>query len=42
LDAETRTMRARGNPKELLAHSTDPAVRTFLTRGADSATKRSA
>ena len=42
LDAETRTMRARGNPKELLAHSTDPAVRTFLTRGADGATKGSA
>jgi len=33
LDAETRTMRARGNPKELLAHSTDPAVQAFLTRG---------
>jgi phospholipid/cholesterol/gamma-HCH transport system ATP-binding protein len=33
LDAETRTMRARGNPKELLAHSDDPAVQAFLTRG---------
>src|SRR6266446_2860951 len=33
LDAETRTMRARGNPKEMLAHSDDPAVQAFLTRG---------
>lgn len=33
LDPNTRTMRARGNPRELLKHSTDPAVRTFLTRG---------
>ena len=35
LDLETRTMRAHGNPKELLAHSTDPTVREFLTRGAE-------
>jgi phospholipid/cholesterol/gamma-HCH transport system ATP-binding protein len=41
LDATTRTMRAHGNPKELLAHSTDPTLRAFLTRGAVSATKAS-
>ncbi len=33
LDAETRTMTASGNPKELLAHCDDPRVREFLTRG---------
>lgn len=33
LDPNTRTMRAQGNPRELLEHSTDPAVRQFLTRG---------
>ena len=33
LDAQTRTVRAQGNPRELLAKSTDPAVREFLTRG---------
>jgi phospholipid/cholesterol/gamma-HCH transport system ATP-binding protein len=33
LDANTRTMRAQGNPRELLKNSTDPAVREFLTRG---------
>jgi phospholipid/cholesterol/gamma-HCH transport system ATP-binding protein len=33
LDATTRTMRAQGNPREMLKNSTDPAVRTFLTRG---------
>jgi len=33
LDAESRTVRARGNPKELREHSTDPKVRAFLTRG---------
>jgi phospholipid/cholesterol/gamma-HCH transport system ATP-binding protein len=33
LDAETRTMIARGNPKTLLAETTDPKVRAFLTRG---------
>lgn len=33
LDANTRTMRAQGNPRELLKHSTDPAVHEFLTRG---------
>ncbi len=35
LDAESRTMIASGDPKELLAHSTDPKVHRFLTRGAD-------
>jgi phospholipid/cholesterol/gamma-HCH transport system ATP-binding protein len=33
LDPNTRTMRANGNPRELLKHSTDPAVQQFLTRG---------
>lgn len=33
LDADTKTMRARGNPKELLEHSDDEKLRTFLTRG---------
>jgi phospholipid/cholesterol/gamma-HCH transport system ATP-binding protein len=35
LDADTRTVIARGSPKELLAHSTDPRVRRFLTRDAE-------
>ena len=35
LDGETRTAVAHGNPKELLAHSTDPKLRRFLTRSAD-------
>lgn len=33
LDAHTHTMRAQGNPRELLKYSTDPYVREFLTRG---------
>ncbi len=33
LDPNTRTMRASGNPRELLKNSTDPAVQEFLTRG---------
>jgi phospholipid/cholesterol/gamma-HCH transport system ATP-binding protein len=33
LDTNTRTMRAEGNPRALLQHSTDPYVREFLTRG---------
>jgi len=33
LDPVTRTMRAQGNPRELLKSSPDPAVREFLTRG---------
>lgn len=40
LDARTRTMRAQGNPRELLEHSADPEVREFLTRGAESAAGR--
>ena len=35
LDAETRTVRAQGNPKELLEHTTDAKLKTFLTRGAE-------
>jgi phospholipid/cholesterol/gamma-HCH transport system ATP-binding protein len=37
LDSDTRTMRASGNPREMLKHSTDPAVQEFLTRGEKSA-----
>ncbi|MGH7905867.1 MAG: ABC transporter ATP-binding protein, partial [Candidatus Binataceae bacterium] len=33
LDGESHTMTASGDPKELLAHSTDPHLRAFLTRG---------
>jgi len=33
LDADTKTMRAQGNPKELVKHSPDAKLRTFLTRG---------
>ncbi len=33
LDVESRTMTAHGDPKRLLAESTDPKVRNFLTRG---------
>jgi phospholipid/cholesterol/gamma-HCH transport system ATP-binding protein len=33
LDGETRTMIAQGNPRVLLAESTDPRVHAFLTRG---------
>ena len=33
LDVTTRTMSASGDPKNLLAHSTDPQLRHFLTRG---------
>src|SRR5246127_866556 len=33
LDAETRTMTANGDPKELLAHPPNPTVHRFLTRG---------
>jgi phospholipid/cholesterol/gamma-HCH transport system ATP-binding protein len=35
LDAESRTMIATGDPKEMLAHSTDHRVQTFLTRGTE-------
>ena len=33
LDAESRTQIATGDPHEMLAHSADPRVRNFLTRG---------
>lgn len=33
LDADTKTMIATGDPKELLDHPPDPKVRRFLTRG---------
>jgi phospholipid/cholesterol/gamma-HCH transport system ATP-binding protein len=33
LDGETRTIGAHGNPKEMLAHTDNPRVRQFLTRG---------
>jgi phospholipid/cholesterol/gamma-HCH transport system ATP-binding protein len=33
LDADSRTMRVQGNPKELRDHSTDTKLRAFLTRG---------
>jgi phospholipid/cholesterol/gamma-HCH transport system ATP-binding protein len=33
LDVESRTMTAHGDPNRLLAESTDPKVRNFLTRG---------
>src|SRR5579862_5335387 len=34
LDAESKTLLAQGNPKELRDHSTDMKLRAFLTRGA--------
>lgn len=37
LDVETRTMTAGGDPKKLLAESSDPKVRKFLTRGEENA-----
>jgi phospholipid/cholesterol/gamma-HCH transport system ATP-binding protein len=37
LDAETKTMLATGNPRELRDHSSVPQVRAFLTRGEVSA-----
>jgi phospholipid/cholesterol/gamma-HCH transport system ATP-binding protein len=40
LDGETRTAIAHGNPKDLLAHSTDPKVRRFLTRGGENGGER--
>jgi phospholipid/cholesterol/gamma-HCH transport system ATP-binding protein len=36
LDATTRTMRAQGNPRDLLKNSNDPLLREFLTRGEQS------
>ena len=38
LDADTKTMIAGGNPNTLLAESTNPKVRRFLTRGNEAAT----
>ena len=35
LDADTKTMRAVGDPNKLLAESTDPVIHKFLTRGKD-------
>jgi phospholipid/cholesterol/gamma-HCH transport system ATP-binding protein len=35
LDADSRVQIATGNPKDLLANSSDPRVRKFLTRGKD-------
>jgi len=35
LDADTKTVRAQGNPKELRDHSTDPKIRAFFTRGGE-------
>jgi phospholipid/cholesterol/gamma-HCH transport system ATP-binding protein len=35
LDAEAKTAIASGSPRDLLAHSRDPRVRSFLTRGAE-------
>ena len=39
LDAESRSMIASGDPKELLAHCDDHRVHTFLTRGEEDAGK---
>ena len=39
LDVDSRTMTAGGDPKKLLAESSDPKVRNFLTRGEESAKK---
>jgi phospholipid/cholesterol/gamma-HCH transport system ATP-binding protein len=33
LDVDTKTMRAQGNPNDLLKHSNDPKIRAFLSRG---------
>jgi phospholipid/cholesterol/gamma-HCH transport system ATP-binding protein len=39
LDATTRTMRAQGNPRELLKTSKDPVLLEFLTRGEQTAAR---
>jgi phospholipid/cholesterol/gamma-HCH transport system ATP-binding protein len=39
LDAQTRKMRAQGNPNELLATTQDPVLKEFLTRGEVTATE---
>jgi phospholipid/cholesterol/gamma-HCH transport system ATP-binding protein len=41
LDAETRTMRAWGNPRALLDESQDPRVVEFLSRGERGAGQKS-
>jgi phospholipid/cholesterol/gamma-HCH transport system ATP-binding protein len=40
LDTDTRTIIARGNPRELLARSDNPMIRAFLTRGQEPMEKR--
>jgi phospholipid/cholesterol/gamma-HCH transport system ATP-binding protein len=35
LDGDSHTMIASGDPRQLLAHSTDPRVHEFLTRGSE-------
>lgn len=40
LDAEAKTVTARGNPRDLLAHSDDPHLKQFLTRGAGAEARR--
>jgi phospholipid/cholesterol/gamma-HCH transport system ATP-binding protein len=39
LDAQSRTIIAHGDPKDLLAHCTDRRVQAFLTRGGEDAEK---
>lgn len=39
LDATTRTMRAQGNPRDLLKNTDDPLLREFLTRGEQTTAK---
>jgi len=38
LDADTKTMLAQGNPKQMLENTTNPKIRTFLTRGGQTET----
>jgi len=40
LDADSKTITASGDPKKLLAESTDPKVCMFLTRGEDGVCRR--
>src|SRR5438309_11031249 len=40
LDGETRTITASGDPRDLLAHSTDQKVHQFLNRGQEGETTR--
>jgi phospholipid/cholesterol/gamma-HCH transport system ATP-binding protein len=37
LDAHTKTIRAEGNPRDLLGRADDPYLREFLTRGGEAA-----